>query len=140
MIAGGSEAAVCAMGIGGFAALRALSTRNDEPARASRPFDRGRDGFVMGEGAAVLVLEEAESARARGVPVRAEVLGYGMSADAAHMAIPTEDAEGAQRCMRLALEDADLTPADIGHVNAHATSTPLGGVPMIVPMPPIEAA
>jgi 3-oxoacyl-[acyl-carrier-protein] synthase II len=126
MLAGGSEAACCVLGVAGFAAMRALSTRHDDPAAASRPFDRDRDGFVMGEGAAVLVLEEAESARARGVSVRAEVLGYGMSADAAHMAIPTEDAEGAQRCMRLALADADLAPSDVGYLNAHATSTPAG--------------
>jgi 3-oxoacyl-[acyl-carrier-protein] synthase II len=126
MLAGGSEAACCMLGVAGFAAMRALSTRSDDPAAASRPFDRARDGFVMGEGAAVLVLEEAESARARGATVRAEVLGYGMSADAVHMAIPTEDAEGAQRCMRLALADADLAPSDVDYLNAHATSTPAG--------------
>jgi 3-oxoacyl-[acyl-carrier-protein] synthase II len=126
MLAGGAEAACCMLGVAGFAAMRALSTRHDDPAAASRPFDRARDGFVMGEGAAVLVLEEAESARARGASVRAEVLGYGMSADAAHMAIPTEDAEGAQRCMRLALADADLAPTDVDYLNAHATSTPAG--------------
>jgi 3-oxoacyl-[acyl-carrier-protein] synthase II len=126
MLAGGSEAACCMLGVAGFAAMRALSTREDDPPAASRPFDRGRDGFVMGEGAAVLVLEEAESARARGATVRAEVLGYGMSADAAHMAIPTEDAEGAQRCMRLALADAELAPTDVDYLNAHATGTPAG--------------
>jgi len=126
MLAGGSEAANTKLGVAGFAAMRALSTRNHDPAAASRPFDLDRDGFVMSEGAAVLVLEEAEFARARGARARAEVLGYGMSADAAHMAIPTEDAEGAQRCMRLALADADLAPSDVDYLNAHATSTPAG--------------
>ena len=126
MLAGGSEAALCSFGLAGFSAMRALSTRNDDPQAASRPFDRGRDGFVMGEGAAVLILEEAEHARARGAHVRGELLGYGMSADAAHMAIPTEDAEGAQRCMKIALADAGLVPADVDYLNAHATSTPAG--------------
>jgi len=126
MLAGGSEAANTKLGVAGFAAMRALSTRNDDPAAASRPFDVDRDGFVMSEGAAVLVLEEAEFARARGARARAKILGYGMSADAAHMAIPTEEAEGAQRCMRLALADADLAPSDVQYLNAHATSTPAG--------------
>ncbi|MEE2679319.1 MAG: beta-ketoacyl-ACP synthase II [Myxococcota bacterium] len=126
MLAGGSESAITKLGVAGFAAMRALSLRNDEPAQASRPFDADRDGFVVSEGAAVLVLEEAESARARGARARAEILGYGMSADAAHMAIPTEDAEGAQRCMRLALADAGLAPSDVDYLNAHATSTPAG--------------
>jgi 3-oxoacyl-[acyl-carrier-protein] synthase II len=126
MLAGGAEAANTRLGVAGFSAMRALSTRNDAPEAASRPFDRDRDGFVMAEGAAVLVLEEAEHARARGVTMCGEILGYGMSADAAHMAIPTEDAEGAQRCMRLALADAGLEPSDVDHVNAHATSTPAG--------------
>ncbi len=126
LFAGGSEAALCSFGLAGFSAMRALSTRNDEPQAASRPFDRARDGFVMGEGAGVLILEEAEYARARGARVRSELLGYGMSADAAHMAIPLEDAEGAQRCMKLALADAGLVPSDVDYLNAHATSTPAG--------------
>jgi len=126
MLAGGSEAALCSFGLAGFSAMRALSTRNDEPQAASRPFDRDRDGFVMGEGAAVLILESEEHARARGARLRAELLGYGMSADAAHMAIPLEGAEGAQRCMRIALADAGLEPADVDYLNAHATSTPAG--------------
>ncbi len=126
MLAGGSEAALCNFGLAGFSAMRALSTRNDAPPAASRPFDRDRDGFVMGEGAAVLILEEAEYARARGARVRGELLGYGMCADAVHMAIPTEDAEGAQRCMKLALADAGIEPMDVDYLNAHATSTPAG--------------
>jgi 3-oxoacyl-[acyl-carrier-protein] synthase II len=126
MLAGGTEAANTKLGVAGFSAMRALSIRNDDPQAASRPFDRDRDGFVMSEGAAVLVLEEAEHARARGARVLGELLGYGMSADATHMAIPSESAEGAQRCMRLALEDAELGPGDVHYVNAHATSTPAG--------------
>jgi 3-oxoacyl-[acyl-carrier-protein] synthase II len=126
MLAGGSEAANTRLGVAGFAAMRALSTRNDDPQAASRPFDRDRDGFVMGEGAAVLVLEEEQQARARGARIRGELLGYGMSADAVHMAIPAEDGEGAQRCMRLALADAGLAPTDVDYLNAHATSTPAG--------------
>jgi 3-oxoacyl-[acyl-carrier-protein] synthase II len=128
MLAGGTEAPVIEVGIAGFAAMRALSTRNDEPVRASRPFDRDRDGFVVGEGAAVLVLEAEETARARGARVLAEVSGYAATADAAHIAQPTENAEGAQRCMKLALADAGLSPSDIGYLNAHATSTPAGDV------------
>ena len=124
MIAGGSEAAVCAMGVGGFAAMRALSTRNDEPARASRPFDRDRDGFVLGEGAGVIVLEELEHARRRGAPIYAELVGYGMSADAFHISAPSEDGEGAQRVMVLAIEHAGVTPAQVDYINAHGTSTP----------------
>jgi 3-oxoacyl-[acyl-carrier-protein] synthase II len=126
MLAGGTEAPVTRIAVASFAAMRALSTQNDEPARASRPFDRARDGFVMGEGAGVLLLESEEHARARGAPIRAYLLGYAGTADAAHIAQPTENAEGAQRCMRLAIEDADLTREDVGYLNAHATSTPTG--------------
>jgi 3-oxoacyl-[acyl-carrier-protein] synthase II len=126
MLAGGSEAAASEVGLAGFGAMRALSLRNDAPQAASRPFDLDRDGFVIGEGAALLVLEEYEHARARGARIRAEVLGYGTTSDAAHVASPTEDAEGAQRCMRLALADAGLGPADVDYLNAHATSTPAG--------------
>jgi len=126
MLAGGSEAAATQVALAGFGAMRALSTRNQAPAAASRPFDQDRDGFVIGEGAAVLVLEELEHARARGATIRGFVLGYGTTCDAAHVASPTEDAEGAQRCMRLALADAELSPADVDYLNAHATSTPAG--------------
>jgi 3-oxoacyl-[acyl-carrier-protein] synthase II len=124
MIAGGSEAAICAMGVGGFAALRALSTRNDDPSRASRPFDRDRDGFVLGEGAGVIILEELEFARRRGAPIYAEMVGYGMSADAYHMTAPSEDGDGACRVMQAALESAGVTPDVVDYVNAHGTSTP----------------
>ncbi|HTW45449.1 MAG TPA: beta-ketoacyl-ACP synthase II [Acidobacteriaceae bacterium] len=126
MIAGGSEAAVTPMSVGGFAAMRALSTRNDEPTRASRPFDKDRDGFVVGEGAGILILEELEYAKARGAKILAEICGYGMSADAYHMTGIAPEGEGAQRSMRAALGDAKMQPADIDYVNAHATSTPLG--------------
>src|SRR5271166_6497066 len=126
MIAGGSEAAITPMGVGGFAAMRALSTRNDEPARASRPWDRDRDGFVMGEGAGILVLEELEHARRRGAPILAELIGYGMSADAFHMTQPAPEHEGGFRVMRNALRDANLDASAVGYVNAHGTSTPLG--------------
>jgi len=128
MIAGGVEAPVTGLTVAGFANMRALSTRNDDCRAASRPFDLDRDGFVVGEGAAVLVLEELEYARSRGARILAHVLGYGATADAAHIVQPTEDAEGAQRCMRLALADADLSPADVDHINPHATSTPVGDV------------
>ena len=124
MIAGGSEAAVCAMGIGGFAALRALSTRNDEPEKASRPFDQDRDGFVLGEGSGVIVLEELEHARRRGAPIYAELVGYGMSADAFHITAPSEDGEGAQRVMQLAVKQAGIKPEQVDYINAHGTSTP----------------
>jgi 3-oxoacyl-[acyl-carrier-protein] synthase II len=126
MIAGGSEAAVTPMSVGGFAAMRALSTRNDEPTRASRPFDTDRDGFVVGEGAGILVLEELEHAKTRGAKILAEICGYGMSADAYHMTGIAPDGEGAQRSMRAALRDAKMQPTEIDYVNAHATSTPLG--------------
>ncbi|MGE3275648.1 MAG: beta-ketoacyl-ACP synthase II [Vicinamibacterales bacterium] len=124
MIAGGSEAAICAMGVGGFAALRALSTRNDDPSRASRPFDKDRDGFVLGEGAGVVVLEELEAAKRRGAPIYAEMVGYGMSADAFHMTAPSEDGDGAYRVMTAALESAGVTPDVVDYINAHGTSTP----------------
>jgi 3-oxoacyl-[acyl-carrier-protein] synthase II len=124
MIAGGSEAAICAMGVGGFAALRALSTRNDDPSHASRPFDKDRDGFVLGEGAGVVVLEELEFAKRRGAPIFAEMVGYGMSGDAYHITAPTEDGDGAYRVMLAALESAGIGPEDVDYVNAHGTSTP----------------
>jgi 3-oxoacyl-[acyl-carrier-protein] synthase II len=124
MIAGGSEAAICAMGVGGFAALRALSTRNDEPLKASRPFDRDRDGFVLGEGAGVVILEELEFARRRGATIYAEMVGYGMSADAFHMTAPSEDGDGAYRVMCAALDSAGVGPEAVDYINAHGTSTP----------------
>ncbi|MBA3269726.1 MAG: beta-ketoacyl-ACP synthase II [Acidobacteria bacterium] len=124
MIAGGSEAAICAMGVGGFAALRALSTRNADPAHASRPFDKDRDGFVLGEGAGVIVLEELEFARRRGAPIYAEMVGYGMSGDAYHITAPTEDGDGAYRVMQAALESAGIAPEQVDYINAHGTSTP----------------
>ncbi|AEP12315.1 MULTISPECIES: beta-ketoacyl-ACP synthase II [Chloracidobacterium] len=126
MLCGGAEAPVTPTGIGGFAAMRALSTRNAEPARASRPFDRQRDGFVMGEGAAVLVLEEREQALARGKRPLAEVVGFGQSADAFHLTHPSEVGDGAARAMRQALADAGIAPAEVGYLNAHATGTPAG--------------
>jgi 3-oxoacyl-[acyl-carrier-protein] synthase II len=128
MIAGGSEAAITPMGVGGFAAMRALSTRNDEPEKASRPWDAGRDGFIIGEGAGILVLEELEHARKRGAPIFSEIVGYGMSADAYHITQPAEDGEGGYRVMMNAIHDAKATPADIDYVNAHGTSTPIGDV------------
>lgn len=123
MIAGGTEATISPLGVGGFCSARALSQRNDEPARASRPFSRSRDGFVLGEGAAIVVLEALDRARARGVPIIAELVGYAANADAHHITMPSPDGGGAQKCMRRALADAGLLPADIGYVNAHATST-----------------
>jgi 3-oxoacyl-[acyl-carrier-protein] synthase II len=126
MIAGGSEAAITPMGVGGFAAMRALSTRNDDPARASRPWDKDRDGFVMGEGAGIMILEELEHARRRGAPVLAELVGYGMSADAFHMTQPAPEHEGGFRVMRNALRDAKLEASAVGYLNAHGTSTPIG--------------
>jgi 3-oxoacyl-[acyl-carrier-protein] synthase II len=124
MIAGGSEAAITPMGVGGFAALRALSTRNHEPQRASRPFDRDRDGFIIGEGAGIVVLEELAQARDRGATIYAELVGYGMSADAYHITAPSEDGAGAVRVMRLAIEKAGIRPDEVDYINAHGTSTP----------------
>jgi 3-oxoacyl-[acyl-carrier-protein] synthase II len=124
MIAGGSESAITPMGVGGFAAMRALSTRNDDPATASRPFDLDRDGFIMGEGSGVVVLEELELARRRGAPIYAELVGYGMSADAFHITAPSEDGDGGVRVMTSALDDAVVTPAEVDYINAHGTSTP----------------
>jgi 3-oxoacyl-[acyl-carrier-protein] synthase II len=126
MICGGAEACVTPMGVGGFAAMRALSTRNDEPSRASRPWDKKRDGFVVGEGAGILVIEELGHALARGAEVLAEIVGYGMSADAYHITSPSEDGEGAYRVMRNALRDAKLDPNQIQYINAHGTSTEVG--------------
>ena len=126
MICGGAESTVTPLAIGGFASARALSTRNDDPATASRPWDKDRDGFVLGEGAGVLVLEEYEHAKARGARIYAEVAGYGMSADAHHMTAPAEDGDGARRCMVNALRNAKLNLDEIDYINAHGTSTPLG--------------
>jgi 3-oxoacyl-[acyl-carrier-protein] synthase II len=128
MLAGGAEAAICELGVGGFCAMRALSQRNDAPEAASRPFDRDRDGFVIGEGAAVLVLEELEHAKKRGATILAEVVGYGANADAFHMTQPAPEGEGAARCMRLALRSGKIAPEQIDYINAHGTSTPLGDV------------
>src|SRR5262245_23889139 len=128
MIAGGSEAAITPMGVGGFCASRALSTRNDSPETASRPWDVGRDGFVLGEGAGILVLEELEHARARGVRIYCELTGYGMSADAHHITAPPENGDGARRSMVNALKNARMQPTDIDYINAHGTSTPLGDI------------
>src|SRR5918996_1905790 len=124
IITGGSEMTVTPMAIGGFANMRALSERNDEPLTASRPFDATRDGFVMGEGSAVLILEELEHARARGAKIYAEVVGYGATGDAYHLTAPAPDGEGAQRAMKRALKDAELDVDDVQYINAHGTSTP----------------
>ena len=126
IIAGGSEAVISPMPVAGFSAMRALSTRNDAPEKASRPWDRDRDGFVMGEGAGIVILEEYEHARARGATILAEVLGFGMSGDAYHISAPSEDGDGAIRVMRAALKDASLRPDQVDYVNAHGTSTPAG--------------
>jgi 3-oxoacyl-[acyl-carrier-protein] synthase II len=126
MIAGGSEAAITPLGVGGFAAMRALSTRNEEPAKASRPFDRDRDGFVIGEGAGILVLEELGMARRRGARIYCELVGYGMSSDAFHITAPCEDGDGAIRVMRRTLQDAGVEPSAVDYVNVHGTSTPVG--------------
>jgi 3-oxoacyl-[acyl-carrier-protein] synthase II len=126
MLAGGAEAAITPMGVGGFCAMRALSTRNDEPERASRPWDKDRDGFVIGEGSGILVLEELEHAKARGANILAEIVGYGMSGDASHITAPAPEGEGGFRAMRNALRDAKIEPSAIGYINAHGTSTPVG--------------
>src|SRR5688572_4364502 len=128
MFAGGTEATITSLGIGGFCAMKAMSTRNDEPQRASRPFDVDRDGFVMGEGAGIVVLEDLEHAKARGARIYCEMLGYGNTADANHMTAPAPQGEGAARCMRMALRNASLNPDEIHYINAHGTSTPQGDV------------
>ena len=125
MIAGGSEASITPMGVGGFASMRALSTRNDEPLRASRPFDKDRDGFVVGEGAGILILEELEGAKRRGARIYAEIVGYGLSGDAYHLTAQPEDANGAVRSMRMALKKAGIRPEQVDYINAHGTSTPI---------------
>ncbi len=123
VIAGGAEATITPLGVGGFAAMKALSTRNDEPERASRPFDKERDGFVIGEGSGILILEEREQALKRGAKIYAEVIGYAANGDAYHMTAPAPEGEGAARCMRLALKDAGIAPTDVDYINAHGTST-----------------
>ena len=128
MICGGTEATITPMGVGGFASMKALSTRNDDPATASRPFDVDRDGFIVGEGAGILILESLEHATKRNAPILAEIVGYGMSGDAYHITQPVENGDGAFRVMRAALKDAKLSPDDIGYVNAHGTSTPIGDI------------
>ena len=128
MFAGGTEATIVPLGIGGFAAMKAMSTRNHEPQRASRPFDAERDGFVMGEGSGVVVLEELEHAKARGARIYGELVGYGNTADANHMTSPAPEGEGAARCMRMALRSAKLSPDQVSYINAHGTSTPNGDV------------
>jgi 3-oxoacyl-[acyl-carrier-protein] synthase II len=126
VVAGGSEGAVTPLCVGSFAAMKALSTRNDAPTKASRPFDRDRDGFVLAEGAGILVLEEMEHAKKRGARIYAEILGYGVTGDAFHIAAPADDGRGARKAMEMAMREAELNPAQIGYINAHGTSTPLG--------------
>jgi 3-oxoacyl-[acyl-carrier-protein] synthase II len=132
MIAGGSEAAITPLGVGGFCAMRALSTRNDAPQKASRPFDKDRDGFVIGEGSGILVLEELEHARARGASIYAEIVGYGMSGDAFHISAPSEDGDGGVRVMRATLRDAGVAPEAVDYINVHGTSTPRGDVVEVI--------
>ena len=127
-VTGGSESVICPLAVGGFHAMKALSTRNDQPEKASRPFDRDRDGFIISEGAGVLILEELDHALARGAKIYAEVAGYGLSSDGYHMAAPPEDGNGASRCMQMALKDAGMRPEDVDYINAHGTSTPLNDV------------
>lgn len=128
VVTGGSEAVICPLAVGGFSAMKALSTRNNDPQAASRPFDRDRDGFVISEGSGMLVLEELEAARSRGAKIYAEIVGYGQTSDAFHIAAPPEDGEGAARCMAMALRDAQLAPEEVDHINAHGTSTPLNDI------------
>jgi 3-oxoacyl-[acyl-carrier-protein] synthase II len=126
MIAGGAESVITPLGIGGFAAMKALSDRNDDPTAASRPFDKNRDGFIMGEGAGIVILEEYESAKARGAKIYAEVVGYGMTGDAYHLTAPAPGGEGGARSMKMALRNAGITPEQVDYINAHGTSTPIG--------------